>query len=82
MTDTEVGFKGRISQVSSSMCIKEQQQQQQHADVTCAWSSSLVTRAQGSRGEKVNTVHPCVSSSIMAIVCHFPRDNKRIKNKT
>lgn len=46
---TDTGFKGIICQVSFSICI---QQQQQHADVSCVWSSSLilVTREQGSRG--------------------------------
>lgn len=27
---------------------------------------------QGSRGGRRDTVYPCVSSSVMAIVCHFP----------
>lgn len=67
MTGTEV----RISQISSSMCIKEQQQQL--AVVACVWSSSLLlaAREQASRGERVTTVHPRLSASVMAIVCHF-----------
>lgn len=38
----EVGSKEIKCQISSSMCIKEQQQQQQHADVSCLRGSSLI----------------------------------------
>lgn len=74
-TNTEVG---RMNHNSSSMCIKEQQQQQQHADVSFVWSRSLVSTREQRREEK-HSVHPCNSSSSMAIICHFQRDNETVK---
>lgn len=64
-TDTEVGFIVKFPTACVSMSSGSM------ADVPCV----------GSRGERGNSARPCASSSIMAIVCYFPRDNTRIKTR-
>lgn len=59
----EVGSKGIKCQISSSMCIKEQQQQ--HADVSGVEQQSHNLYSM----EQLLSVHCCISSSVMAIVC-------------
>lgn len=50
---------------------------------TPVWSGSLLlaTREQASRGERVKAVHPRLSASVMAIVCHFSEGQQKNKKK-
>lgn len=78
-TDTEVGFKVKfppacVSKSSSGgggggMLMSQSVEQQSTVVV--------LTRKQGSRGERPYAALPCVSSSIMAIVCLFFRGINR-----
>lgn len=79
--DTEMGFKGIISQISSSMCIKEQQ----HADVSCVWSSSEYWSPESGGTKKWGSITPSILVSCPSVIGYrlsFSEGQQKSKNKT